>query len=147
MSDKVFRILLLEDNAADVYLFRKALENAELNFELTLIEDGAEALTFVLGEGKYAGRQVPDLAVLDLNVPKNEGTEVLAAIRRTADFSHVPVVVTSSSPAPTDRMGREQLLGERYIQKPLDLEEFLRIGAALKEILVKNSSPTSPGSK
>jgi len=140
MSVELFRILLVEDNAADTYLFRKALEEAELNFELTVIEDGAEALAFVRGEGDYAGRQSPDLAVLDLNLPKNEGTEVLAALRQSEDLANMPVVITSSSPSPRDRMRTEQLRVQRYIMKPVNLADFMQIGTVLKEVLLESKA-------
>src|SRR5215471_4441512 len=97
MSDRPFRILLVEDNAADTWLLRKALQNAALNFELIQIEDGAEALAFVRGEGEYAGSVTPDLAVVDLNLPKNDGVEVLEALRKSKSFSNVPVVIVTSS--------------------------------------------------
>ena len=117
-----YRILLVEDNGADAYLLRKALEKAGLTFDLIVIEDGAQALDFVRSEGKYAGREVPHLAVLDLNLPKNEGSEVLAALRQVPDVARVPVVITSSSSLPYDRTSAEQFGVERYIVKPTDLE-------------------------
>ena len=135
MNDQLFRILLVEDNSGDVYLFRLALEIAKLNFELIVIDDGAAALAFVRGEGKYAGRPVPDLAVLDLNLPKHEGAEVLEAIRQSQDLANIPVVITSSSASPHDRTKTEHLGVERYINKPHDLEEFLKIGLTFRDIL------------
>ena len=131
------RILLVEDNTADIYLFRKALLGAELNFELTVIEDGERATAFVRGEGEFAGMSVPDLIVVDLNLPKNDGIQVLEAIRAAKPFANVPVVVTSSSSSPPARLRQEHLQVARYIMKPPDLEEFLQIGLALKEILVQ----------
>jgi len=132
------RILLVEDNVGDVYLFRKALEHAELNFELTVIEDGAEALAFARQQGKYAGSPVPDLALLDLNLPKNRGIEVLTALRRSSQFSKVPVVITSTSVSPDERDDAERMGVERFIMKPSDLESFLQIGTALKEIILSH---------
>jgi CheY-like chemotaxis protein len=82
MTDPV-RILLVEDNTADVYLFRKALAAAGLNFELTVIEDGGSGMAFVRGEGEYADIPVPDLAVIDLSLPKNDGIQILEAFRAT----------------------------------------------------------------
>lgn len=137
MSPGVWRILLVEDNSADVFLLRKALEEADLDFDLVVIDDGAEALAFIRAEGIHAGRAVPHLAVLDLNLPKNEGAEVLAALRQIAAFAEVPVVITSSSSLPSDRIKAEQLRVERYITKPPDLEHFLAIGPILKEVLLK----------
>jgi len=139
MNDPV-RIMLVEDNAADVYLFRKALQTAGLNFELTVLENGGAALAFVRGEGEYARRPVPDLAVLDLNLPKNDGIQVLEAIRKEKHFASIPVVVTSSSPSPPTRLKLEHLRVARYIVKPPDLEEFLKIGGTLKEILFQNQA-------
>jgi CheY-like chemotaxis protein len=139
MDSELFHILLVEDNAADVYLFRKALETAEVNFELTVISDGAEALTFVGREGKYSEHPVPDLAVLDLNLPRKGGDEILAAIRANRHFANVPVVIASSSSSPGEQSRVQQLGVERYLQKPPDLEEFLQIGMVLKQILLAGS--------
>ena len=140
MRVEPFRILLVEDNSADVYLFRKALENAGLNFELTVLEDGASAIGFVRGDEKYGESPVPDLAVLDLSLPKNDGVQVLEAIRASHRFAHIPVVVTSSSPSPPARLKQEHLQVARYIMKPPDLEDFLRIGATLKEVLLRGQA-------
>jgi CheY-like chemotaxis protein len=134
-GDRV-RILLVEDNAADVYLFRKALERADLNFELIVIEDGAEALAFARQDGPSAANPPPDLAVLDLNLPKNEGVEVLKAMRDNPRLANVPVVITSSSASTRERAAVEQLGVERYIAKPPDLDSFLEIGAVVKEVLL-----------
>jgi CheY-like chemotaxis protein len=132
-------ILLVEDNDADVYLFRKALENADLKFELTVMQDGADALGFVRGEGQYSARLVPDLVVLDLNLPKGGGIQVLQAIREREAFSEVPVAVVSSSASPQDRDETGKLGVNRYIRKPHDLEEFLKIGQIFKELLFTHS--------
>lgn len=136
MGDNVWRILLVEDNSADVYLLRRALTDAGLTFELIVLEDGAEALSFIRAEGIHAGRAVPQLAVLDLNLPRSEGTEVLAALRQNEEFDHVPVAITSSSSLPSDRDKAERYRVERYITKPSDLEHFLEIGVILKELLL-----------
>jgi len=136
MNEKLVRILLVEDNDADVYLFRKALENAALNFELTIIEDGAAALDFVIGQGAYAGRPVPDLAVLDMNVPKNDTIEVLKSMRQSEDLSLVPVVIVTSLASPGARAKAEPFCVERYITKPTGLDEFLQIGAILRDVLL-----------
>lgn len=138
MRNEPIRILLVEDNVADVYLFRKALVGADLNFELTVIEDGSVALDFVRGEGKYAGTPVPDLAVLDLNLPKNDGFQVLGAIRQNERFANTPIVVTSS--AATIHPLPEQMRIAKYIPKPANLDEFLQIGPVLKEIVIENQA-------
>src|SRR4051794_3687600 len=93
-------ILLVEDNGADVYLFRKALTDAGLNYALTVIGDGGQAMTFIRGEGEYADRPVPDLAIIDLSLPKNDGIQVVEAIREAERFGDMPIVITSSSAKP-----------------------------------------------
>ena len=143
-DDGPVRILLVEDNTADVYLFRKALLGAELNFDLTVIEDGGRAISFARDEGEYAGSPVPDLFVLDLSLPKNDGIQVLEAIRAKKRFANVPVVITSSSASPPARLNDEHLQVVRYIMKPPDLEDFLQIGKALKGILLQ-SQAGNPG--
>jgi len=142
VADNVSRILLVEDNDADVYLVRKALQTTDLRFELTVLQDGAEALAFVLREGKHCARSVPDLVVLDLNLPKADGLQVLRTIRERETFSSVPVAVLSSSASPKDRDESGKLSVDRYIQKPADLEEFLQIGQVLKELLVTHGPRT-----
>ena len=137
MNDPV-RILLVEDNLADVYLFRKALVAASLNFELTVLEDGGSAMAFVRGSGQYAGCSVPDLAVIDLSLPKSDGIQVLEAIRASARFAGMLVVVASSEASPPALAKQEHLQVACYITKPPDLDSFLEIGRALKDILLQS---------
>lgn len=140
MSPEPARILLVEDNQADVYLFRKALASAGVVFELTVIEDGGRAIAFARGEGEYAGRPVPDLAIIDLSLPKNDGIQVLEAIREGQRFADMPVLVASSSVVPPARLIEQHLGGVRYIAKPPDLEDFLQIGAVVREILLESQA-------
>lgn len=129
------RILLLEDNPGDVNLIRLALERAGVQCELTVLDDGGEALAFVRREGLYAAAVNPDLAILDLNVPKNDGMEILEAMRTSRSFAEVPVAILSSSSSPTDRANVERFNILRFITKPPDLEEFLQIGDIIKGLL------------
>lgn len=143
MTNRPVRILLVEDNEADVYLFRKALAYAGLDYELAVIEDGGRALAFARGEAEYDRTPIPDLAIIDLSLPKNNGVQVLEAIRASERFADMPVVVTSSSAKPPVRLSEEHLRVARYIAKPPGLEEFLRIGAVLKDILDENQARRS----
>jgi CheY-like chemotaxis protein len=144
MSADRFRILLVEDNEADAYLFQMALATAEFNFELDVLRDGEEALSYVRGEGKHADRPVPDLLVMDLNLPKYDGSEVLVAIRQDEQFLNMPIVITSSSTSPRDQAKVEELGIERYISKPLEVDEYFEIGRILKQILLdKRARPPS----
>ena len=138
--DEPFDILVIEDNPADVRLLRLALDETGLAYELTVIDDGAEALCFVRREGKYAATPKPDLVVLDLNLPKKSGMEVLAALRANKELSNTPVAVVTSSSAPLERAQVEGLRVERFITKPPELEDFLRIGAMLIEVLLERQA-------
>jgi len=140
-TSKIFDLLVVEDNPADVYLLRHALQKAGVNFELTVIEDGAEALEFVRDYKKSGENQQPDLAILDLNLPSQGGIEILTAIRKNHDLADVPVVILTSSSAPHERTQVEKLHISRFITKPADLADFLQIGNVLKELLGSETGP------
>ena len=125
------RILVIEDNPADVDLLRRALRDAGMDCELTVIDDGAEALAYVRREVQ----DVPDVAIIDLNLPKHGGLEVLEEIRANRTLAALPVVILSSSSSPRERARIERLRAGRHIVKPPDLEEFLRIGQDVRELL------------
>src|SRR6516225_7932816 len=97
MRDAPYCIVLIEDNQADSFLLRKALEEAELYFELTVLEDGATALEFFCQRDADPKLASPDLVVLDLNLPKYDGVEVLLGLRRSKTGRDIPVIITSSS--------------------------------------------------
>lgn len=141
------RILLVEDNLADICLLRLALKDAGLDVELTVLHDGAEALAFVKRQGKYANAARPDLVVLDFNLPKNSGSEVLAALRSSEHMRNVPAVVMTSIASPHD-LARAQVLGiECQLVKPLDFKEFLRIGIVLRDIVLKFQRSSGQGTR
>ena len=142
-ADGKAHILLVDDNPADVELLRRALAAARLNCVLTVLEDGAEALAFLQNLEAQPGVRLPDLIVLDLNLPKKDGVEVLQSMRASRAFALVPVAVLSSSAAPRERAIIEQFGIARYITKPADLDEFLRIGFILKELLMESGCDTS----
>ena len=129
------RILVVEDNPADVGLIQLALKDAEFDCDLTVLDDGAEALALFRKEGGLEGGPVPDLAVLDLNLPKIGGLEVLEAIRANPLLDRMPVAILSSSSSPRDRARVEECGVDRFLTKPLDLDGFLRIGSILKSLL------------
>lgn len=133
-DERRFHLFVLEDNPGDIALLRMALEGAGLDCDLTVIGDGSEALAFIASHGSGAGT-APDLAILDLNVPKCHGLEILAAIRADPVFAELPVAVLSSSSSPRDRAQMEIFRIVRYITKPPDLDEYLKIGHIVKELL------------
>jgi CheY-like chemotaxis protein len=129
------RVFVVEDNPGDVQLLEMALQSAQLACELTVIDDGAEALAFVRQQGKYAGTTPPDLAILDLNLPKCDGIEILRGMRDNKSFANVPVAILTSSSSPREVARMEGLQIARYITKPMDFDEYLKIGVILKELL------------
>ncbi|MEO8660461.1 MAG: response regulator [Bryobacteraceae bacterium] len=132
-----FHIFVVEDNPGDIHLLRVALELAEVDCILTIASDGREALDFANQRGKYEGLSVPDLAVLDLNLPKNDGLEILEAMRANELFSAVPVVVLSSSSSPREKARVEKFHVRLLIVKPPDLELYMAIGKTLKGVLLE----------
>jgi CheY-like chemotaxis protein len=136
-------ILLIEDNEADSFLVEQALVENDVRAELMVLRDGEEALTFI--DAVENGRmKCPDLIVLDLNLPKKSGHEVLAKMRSTDTCREVPVVVLSSSVVLVDTNESKRLGVVRHIQKPPNFEQFMRVGAVLKALLSGGSTPMEP---
>jgi CheY-like chemotaxis protein len=133
MSD--LQILLAEDNPADILLVQEALESHRIPHELHVVRDGDEALAFVAHMGEPDGVPCPDVLLLDLNLPKADGPEVLAEFRKHPQCAHTPVIVVSSSDAGTDRARMASLGIARYFRKPSDLDAFLQLGAVVLEVL------------
>ena len=136
----IYRILLLEDSEADTYLFRQAMKNTGLNHDLTVIDDGEKGLDFAQRQGDYAAIAVPDLAVLDLNLPKAGGAAVLAAMRQHKELVDVPVIILSSSETKSEKERAQELGVARYITKPMHLVDYLRIGDHIKELLLESKA-------
>ena len=141
------RIVLIEDNPADVLLVQKALEANGVACEMTEFESGLEALKVLCPtEGMEGNLFVPDAILLDLNTPKSDGFDVLVRIRNTPHLADVPIAIFTSSQARSDKARSDSLGAARYIQKPSDLDEFLStVGRAIKEMLaVRHNSNQSP---
>ncbi len=129
-------LLLIEDNPADVALLRRALGGAGLDYQLTVIDDGAKALAlFRPGSAILEA----DLAIVDMNLPKHSGLEIIEQMRANPAFAEMPVVILSSSSAPRERAKMDRFQVKRYIVKPADLDEFMRIGSQIKELLQANT--------
>ena len=131
MSQAPARILLGEDNPADVYLIRQALDENAINYDLTVAVHGGEILEVV----NTSGAAIPDLIVLDLNLPRHEGLEILKLIRATPELERVPVAILTSSDSPKDRLAASQLGATCYIRKPSNLDEFMDIGKTFHTLL------------
>ena len=131
----MLRILLAEDNRGDVMLVQKALEEHHLAHELRVVTDGEEALQFIHKMGTSDAMPCPDLLVLDLNLPKADGPEVLREFREHPECAETPVIVVSSSDSPRDRTRMNALGVNRYFRKPTDLEAFMELGAVVRKLL------------
>lgn len=129
------RILVIEDNSADVFLLGRALDKQEGRFELTCLADGGAAIAFIRREGAYADAAIPDLILVDLNLPKCDGEVILREIRQAKHLAEVPVCVWSSSQSRRDRDLLTKLGVVRFITKPSGLDEFMEIGKILKDLL------------
>jgi two-component system response regulator len=120
-------ILLVEDNPGDVALTREALRDAKVANHLHVAEDGAEAVDFLFRRGKYADAPRPDIILLDLNLPKKDGRQVLAEIKAEPELAQIPVVVLTTSEADEDILRSYQLHANCYITKPVDFPRFLHV--------------------
>jgi len=125
------QILLIEDNEADVWLIRKAFEEADFPNELTLLRDGADALAFLQDANSHADR-LPDLVLMDLNLPRVDGTSLLHVFREQPKLENIPLVLLSSSQSPNDRAKAQQVRHGLFLMKPSDLDEFLALGRKIK---------------
>ncbi len=126
-------ILLVEDNPGDVRLTKEALHDAKVMNEIYVARDGVEALEFLQRKGKFAHAPLPDLILLDLNLPKKDGREVLAEIKQDPILKHIPVVVLTTSKADEDIIKTYNLHANAYITKPVDLNRFSEIIHVLNE--------------
>ena len=120
-------ILLVEDNPGDARLTREALRDARVRNNLHVAADGVEALAFLRQQGKHAAVAKPDLILLDLNLPKKDGREVLEEIKRDDQLRHIPVVILTTSQAERDIIESYRLRANAYVTKPVDLEQFLKV--------------------
>ncbi len=126
-------ILLVEDSPADVRLTREALKEAKVLNTLHVVEDGVAAMAFLRKQGLYADSPMPDLILLDLNLPKKDGREVLAEIKEEEELKRIPVVVLTTSRAEEDVVRSYHLHANAYVTKPVDLTQFLSVIRTLEE--------------
>jgi CheY-like chemotaxis protein len=133
MIGKPVEILLVEDNPGDVRLTQEALNDGKVRNNMHVAEDGVEAVAFLRREGKYADAPRPDLILLDLNLPKKDGREVLAEIKTDEDLKRIPVVVLTTSKAEQDIFRAYDQHANCYITKPVDLDQFITIVKGIED--------------
>lgn len=126
-------ILLVEDDPGDVDLTREALKDAKLALTLNVVGDGEQALLYLRRQGRYANASRPDLVILDLNLPRKDGREVLAEVKGDQLLRLIPVVIVTSSDAEADILRSYDLGANCYVTKPLGLEQFLQVVREIKD--------------
>jgi two-component system response regulator len=126
-------ILLVEDNPGDVELTKEALKDAKVATHLHVVEDGAAALDFLFKRGEHAHVPRPDLILLDLNLPKKDGREVLAEIKADPCLAKIPVVILTTSQADEDIIRAYQLHANCYITKPVDFRQFVKVIQSIED--------------
>jgi CheY-like chemotaxis protein len=133
-------VLLADDNPSDVYLIREALREHAVDCVLRVVSDGSDALHAISDEAGNSAAGSLGLIILDLNLPRHDGIEILQKLRDLGTFGHIPVVVLTSSDSPRDRVLANQLGVTRYLRKPSSLDEFLNLGAIFKDLLGQSNS-------
>jgi chemotaxis family two-component system response regulator Rcp1 len=132
-GNRPIEILLVEDNPGDARLTEEALKEGKVRNNLHHARDGVEAMEFLLREGEHKDKPRPDLVLLDLNLPRKDGREVLADMRKNPDLKTIPVVVLTTSEAEQDVVRTYELCANCYITKPVDLEKFITIVRSIED--------------
>lgn len=130
---KPINILLVEDSAPDVDLTLEAFKEAKVRNVVAVARDGVEAMAYLRREGPYSGATTPDIVLLDLNMPRKDGREVLAEIKADPDLKTIPVVILTTSQAEQDIMRTYGLHANCYINKPVDLDQFLGVVQSIED--------------
>ncbi|HZX32277.1 MAG TPA: response regulator [Rhodocyclaceae bacterium] len=130
---KSVEILLVEDNPGDVRLTQEALRGVKIRNTLNVVGDGVEAMEFLRREGTFANAPRPDIVLLDLNLPRMDGTEVLVAIKGDPDLKCIPVVILTTSQAEEDIIRSYRLNANCYVSKPVDFDQFIRVVQAIED--------------
>ena len=132
----VIDVLLVEDDPGDVLLIREAFEDNKVRNRLHVVADGVEALTFLRREGEHADAPQPHLVLLDLNLPRKDGREVLAEVKGDDALQHIPVVVLTTSKAEEDVLRSYKLHANAYVTKPVDFDRFIDVVRQIDEFFV-----------
>ncbi len=143
---KHVNILLVEDNLGDIRLTQEAFKEGKVHNDLVAVKDGVRAMAYLRKEGVYANAVRPDLILLDLNLPKKDGREVLAEIKSDEGLKAIPVVVLTTSDAEQDILETYNLHVNCYIKKPVDLDQFIKVARCIEDFWVETVTlPWSSG--
>ena len=135
-SGIMIQILLVEDDPGDVLITREAFADNKVRNHLSVVSDGEAAMAFLRREGEFASAPRPDLILLDLNLPRKAGHEVLAEVKSDADLQRIPVVILTTSDAEEDILRSYDLHANAYVTKPVDFDRFLDVVRQVDEFLV-----------
>jgi CheY-like chemotaxis protein len=135
-AGKPIEVLLVEDDPGDVLLIREAFDFNKVHNNLNVVSDGEQALDYLRGTGDYADAIRPDLVLLDLNLPRKDGREVLAEVKTDPDLRTIPIVVLTTSEAEEDVLKSYQLHANAYVTKPVDFERFVSIVRQIDDFFV-----------
>jgi two-component system, chemotaxis family, response regulator Rcp1 len=138
-------ILLVEDNPGDVRLTVEAFKEGKIRNHLSVVRDGVDALAFLRREGPFASAPRPDLILLDLNLPRKNGHDVLAEINEEEDLRQIPVVVLTTSNAEKDILGTRDLNASCYINKPVDFAQFVTVVKIIEDFWFTIVKPSNKG--
>jgi CheY-like chemotaxis protein len=136
-TGREIEILMVEDNEGDAVLTQEALKHAKVHNNLHIVQDGVEAMDFLHRQGAYAKSPRPDLILLDLNLPRKDGREVLQEIKSDPRLKRIPVVVLTTSLADEDILKAYNLNANCYISKPVDLDAFVRVVRSIEDFWLK----------
>lgn len=127
------RILVVDDDPGDVLMIEEALAGSTVDKTIEVVSDGQEAMEFLRGEGRHQGALRPDMMLLDLNMPRMDGRQVLSAVKSDEDLRTIPIVVLTTSNADTDILGSYSLQANAYVTKPIDLDDFNEVVRRIDE--------------
>ncbi len=133
---KAIDVLLVEDDPGDVLMTREAFKDNKLANRLSVVPDGVDAMAFLRKEDQYAGSPTPDLVLLDLNLPRMDGREVLAAMKSDPELRRIPVVVLTTSEAEEDVLRSYSLHANAYVTKPVDFQRFIEVVRQIDDFFV-----------
>jgi len=145
-TSALIRIAVVDDNSTDIYLLQKVLEKAQLHFVIDHLEDGEEALLFLLRQGQYLQAPIPDLIILDLNMPRVSGAEVMTRIREDPILQTIPIIVLTTSDTLEDKRKMAELGVVLYLTKSSSLKDYFTIGETIKEFLTTRRGFQPPAS-
>lgn len=140
LSNRLLEILLVEDNQADIVLMQEVLADAGITLNMHTANDGEEAMAYLRREGVYAEDPLPDLIILDLNIPKKHGYDVLREIKEDEYLQHIPVIIMTTSRAREDILRSYRMHANCYITKPVGPEDFIRMMKILETFWFKTVS-------